>query len=138
MHRDVVATFGQVVDLVFVDNVNDARIDLVVPTLRDATDLFTYLVDLLMKGLVRMYGGPDRRLDVEGLGVREFEAACRKLANAGVECRVAASVTDADARPGVWFAGGPGPRVEDHALVIWTSRTTYTLRFGLHHARPSD
>ena len=68
---------------VFLRNVNDAAIELSLGGVENNKDLFCFMVDLLCKGLVLMFGS-DNRVEVESLTLDDFGRLKKKLACAGI------------------------------------------------------
>ena len=86
--------------LVFVDNVRDFKMDLTIELLT-ARDLFEFLVDLLTKGIVLLFGNSKNSVELNALGPDEMAIVHKKLGNAGIELIV--DLSDAVPERGVRF-----------------------------------
>jgi len=71
-------------DFMFKRNVNDSIIELTLGGVENTKDLFCFLVDLLCKGLVLMFGH-ENRVEVDSLTQDDFLLVKKKMALAGVE-----------------------------------------------------
>lgn len=79
-------------DLMFRKNVHDRQMGLMLPELKDAKDLFLFLVDLFCKGIVLLYGhvanGTHMRVEIDQLTQEQLAVIKQKMSNAGVQCHV--------------------------------------------------
>jgi hypothetical protein len=71
-------------EFMFVRNVNNSIIELSLGGVENNKDLFCFLVDLLCKGLVLMFG-QNNRLEIENLTLEDFLALKRKMGLAGIQ-----------------------------------------------------
>lgn len=77
--------------LIFKHNVHNRPIDLTIPDLTSSKDLFMYLVDLLCKGLVCLYGRAENGKSVlmlDDLTLEQLEVVKQKLACAGISLHI--------------------------------------------------
>ena len=77
MHIDYFA------DFMFVKNINNAIIDLTLPTVDNNKDMFFFLVDLICKGLILLYG-INNKVDLDSLKIDDFVYIQKKLNLAGI------------------------------------------------------
>lgn len=99
---NVQVTADEAVELLFVDNVNDARVYLSLDGIDGVRDLFYFMFDLTLKGLVRLYGDGGRRLCLDQVTQEQFAVVAAKLRNAGIVCCLSVSPrADAPASPAI-------------------------------------
>ena len=90
--------------LVFIDNKNDVRLCMnIESSINTARELFEFLVDILVKGIVLLYGDETSRVDLGKLGPKELSVISQKLANAGITLLVDVNDQDVKLPPGVAF-----------------------------------
>lgn len=77
MEVDDFATF------VFEKNINNALIDLSLGGVENNKDLFFFLVDLMCKGLVMLFGN-DKKLELDLVSENDFDLIKTKMALAGI------------------------------------------------------
>jgi hypothetical protein len=77
MHIDFFANF------MFKENINDAFIELTLPEISSNKDMFFFLVDLLCKGLVILFG-IENRVELEHITLEQFEIIKKKMGLAGI------------------------------------------------------
>ena len=73
--------------MVFVQNKNDARIQFSLGdnhNLENASDIFFFFVDLLIKGIILLFGGGERSVVIGNLTAEDIGLLKRKFANIGV------------------------------------------------------
>ena len=85
--REASIGIDQLAEFVFVGNVRNARLQLNVPGIQGTRDLFYFLVDLLCKGLVLMFGA-NGRIMLDELTQEQFDQASARLLLSGVRCHV--------------------------------------------------
>lgn len=71
-------------DFMFVKNTNDAVIELTLPEVTNNKDMFFFLVDLVCKGLVLLFGS-NNRLEISSLGMEDFKTIKHKMGLAGID-----------------------------------------------------
>lgn len=69
---------------VFVGNRNNTSFVLNLPGIETSKDLFFFLLDLLCKGLVILYGKGQSAIDLMSIDLDQFRYVCGKLACAGI------------------------------------------------------
>jgi hypothetical protein len=73
--------------LLFKHNINNAKIDITIPELRNAKELFLFLLDLLCKGLVYMFGAIEHGKSsvlLDDITMEQLEFAKQKMKCGGV------------------------------------------------------
>ena len=131
--------------LIFVETPCSASIELSLPSLGCARDLFFMLLDLFIRGLLLLYGGSDAARD--GIAVHEItsdqiDTLDSKLRVAGVRCRY----TTGDARgAGAWtnvdelMDAEPGLPLGSYRLEAQARGRLHTMWFELeHNVRPGS
>lgn len=84
--REIDVDIDALADYVFVGNRNNKSFILnLPPCIETPKDLFFFLLDLLCKGLVLLYGNGERGVDLRTLDQSRFQHAAQKLRCAGVE-----------------------------------------------------
>lgn len=71
-------------EFVFVKNVNDVLVELSLGGVEDNLDLFCFLVDLMCKGLVFLFGGSSKKVELDTLSMQDFEKIRHKMSLIGV------------------------------------------------------
>jgi hypothetical protein len=77
MHIDFFANF------LFKENINNAIIKLTLEEIKNNKDLFFFLVDLLCKGLVMLFGN-NNKVELESLSIDNFQIIKQKMSLAGI------------------------------------------------------
>lgn len=133
------ATIGvhDLADLLFLRNARGRRIELRVPALRGTKDIFYFALGLLCKGLVLLHGGGGgggggehgpARVVIDDLDADALADVTRKLAAAGIDCRV-------DVRPRESPSddeAAPAPPIVDHARALPEDEPLERYRFTLN------
>lgn len=124
------------IELIFVDNVNDAKLELSLDGIETTRDLFYFIVDMAFKGLVRLFGDANRRICIDSITRDQFGQVVRKLRNAGIVCDLLIEPNDGLRAPGIDAlnqcieASAP---LSEYSLHMFTSSYLYTIRFHLSH-----
>jgi hypothetical protein len=82
LHVDDLAPF------VFQQNPVGRKIVLSLDGLESSKDLFFFILDLLCKGLVLMYGIEGQKMDLTRIDSTMFQNACKRMACAGIDVRL--------------------------------------------------
>ena len=121
---------------VFLRNVNDAVIELSLGGVESNKDLFCFLVDLLCKGLVLVFGS-NNRVELESMNLCDFELIERKLACAGIKVHLTVLENSDGDIAGINMHelndipdDSPLP---DFTLKLTSSTYIYHIRFTLGH-----
>lgn len=93
MEVDDFATF------VFKRNINNAIIDLSIGGVEHNKDFFLFLVDLVCKGLVLLFG-ENNRVELDNITLDDFNSIRKKLLCAGIDVDLKVEVNDGDI-PGI-------------------------------------
>jgi hypothetical protein len=72
-------------EFVFVKNVNDVLVELSLGGVENNLDLFCFLVDLMCKGLVFLFGGPSKKVILDSISMQDFEKIRHKMSLAGIK-----------------------------------------------------
>ena len=92
MSRKLDVSLDDLPRLVFVDNSRDMKLALTMDNVENSRDLFQFLVNLLTRGIVLLYGRGSQSVSLDTLGAVEIETLKRKLSNAGIELLI--DITD--------------------------------------------
>lgn len=82
---DVDMHINDLVELVFLKNVNNTKIELTLGGVENNKDLFCFCLDLFCKGLVLLFSEDGKRVFVEDMTHEQFELVRQKLACAGIK-----------------------------------------------------
>ena len=131
------ATVSQLPHLIFCGNEVDAKLDVKLGGLSDAKDLFHFWLDILTKGIVMLYGGPERRVSLGDLGADRIQKLAQKLANAGVVLKVVSEpVSEEGSPPSVSFdVKGPAHLLSSYFFCINSADSLIRISFDLMPAR---
>ena len=137
--------------LIFVDNKNDVKVSLNAESdaLRTTLDLFQFFVDLLIKGIILLYG-ENGSVNLGDLSLDNLEFLTRKLRNAGISLRFESQDHEdfdqgegGQPQPGVFFetVDGKDPndqrnKLEDYRLKLRDLKKTMTVSFALMGVSP--
>lgn len=75
---------NQLAYFIFMQNTNDAIVELSLENVETNKDLFFFCLDLFCKGLVLKYGTGSSHVEIGSLQMEDFEYIQRKLQNAGI------------------------------------------------------
>lgn len=134
------ANVDQAIELIFVENSNDARVDLVLEAIQDTRDLFYFLMDMTLKGVVRLFGQGERRVLLDSISIDQFQVVAKKMRNAGIVCRldvIPMETSDERTVPRIDMDNRDVPA--DAPLTAYSARFCVpghdlVLSFGLGHA----
>lgn len=122
----------------FKDNINDAIIELQLGGVENNKDLFCFLVDLLCKGLVIMFGEPGKtRLELEKLTEEDFHVIQRKMALTGIDVELYVK-PNLDNEPAsvnlreIEFLPNDAP-LSDFVFRVTSSSFIYRIKFNIVH-----
>lgn len=71
-------------DFLFVKNTNDSIIELTLPEIENNKDMFFFLVDLVCKGLILLFG-TNNKVDIESIKIDDFKIIKKKMNLAGIK-----------------------------------------------------
>ena len=116
--------------LVFIDNVKNFKMDLTIELLT-ARDLFEFLVDLLTKGIVILFGKEKKSVELNALGAEEMEIVYKKLSNAGIELIVDISPPAPDLGVHFRMLHPDTAALSSYRLVMNDANRSVSIGFGL-------
>ena len=124
----------QLVDIVFLKNVNNNRIDLALQGIEHQFDLFCFCTDMLTKGLVKMYG-TNNALNLDSITHDQFEVAKKRMACAGVKVMIDAHPHNENNSFGVFFPkqhlDDPFDDLTKYAILIHSANADMKISFEL-------
>lgn len=143
--QHVEATLEALVEYLFLNNKNDSKVFLNIPYgddgVRNNHDLFMFFVDMLIKGLVLLYGNEERKVPLDNLTREQLEYVQQKMKNAGVELKVniapvvippesEAPPQPLNLRPCI--IKGETDELMDYKLRVVSNNIEYTIQFELN------
>lgn len=139
MHQ-VEATLHDLVEFMFLHNKNNTKVLLNLPygedAIRNNHDLFVFLLDMLCKGLVLLYGDQDRKVPIESLTQEQLAHVTQKLKNAGIILKVdiipiemVDGATIMSMKPSIYK--GATEELKDYKMRLISKSVEYTIRFEL-------
>lgn len=108
--------------LIFFDNINDKKLSLILDNLSDAKELFQFLVTILTKGIVLLFGKGSSTVSLDTLGQQELTTLKKKLGNAGIKLLIEFEERDSAVDVGVVFI--TNEESEPHRLEDYKMRIT--------------
>ena len=84
MQHGIELEVEDLINVVFVKNVDNVRIDIALQGIEHQYDLFCFCSDLLTKGLVKLYGA-DNALNLDEISHDQFTFVQKKMACAGIQ-----------------------------------------------------
>lgn len=122
-------------NFLFIQNKNDAVIELNLGGIKNTFDLFCFLLNILCKGIVLMFSPDTMKFDIDSITSEQFAVATTKLANAGILCDVDVSSNSTNKTASVNFDSIDDNKTElkDHAAVITTADKILKITFRLKH-----
>lgn len=124
----------------FLDNINDAKISIQLgdSNVKTAKDLFFFFVDLLIKGIVLLFGGGEKSVLIDDLSHDDIKLLVKKFANIGLALNV--DITPRTKSPGEVPApeknivyelceGGTDDRLEAYRLRLLNAASTIRVSF---------
>jgi hypothetical protein len=114
-------------ELIFQKNVNDASIYIDLSELKNPKDLFFFMVHLMCKGLVLIYGN-NGRVNFDELTLEGFANIKSKLRCIGIDCIL---TTDnlTHAPHGITYSGLESTLLSDMKLHVVMPHISYTIHF---------
>ncbi len=129
MEVDDFATF------LFKRNINNAIVELSLGGVENNKDLFLFLVDLVCKGLVLLFG-EENRVELDNVTSDDFNMIRKKLSCAGINVDLMVEINDGDI-PGINLYEieniAEDTPLEQFKFKITSISYVYTLRFKLVH-----
>jgi hypothetical protein len=122
----------EAVEFIFKGNTNNQKVLLNIPNLEKGYDLFLFLVDVLCKGLVILYG-LDGRVRVDQITPDQIAVIKQKLYNAGINLVINTTCDQSERRKLVpYILTPPGAiNVEDYKLIIPSDGVKHEVQFNL-------
>lgn len=120
----------------FLENINNAVIELSLGGVESNKDLFCFLVDLLCKGLVLSYGF-DNRVEIDNLTFQDFQKIQQKIGCAGIQVHLEVKENTEGDIAGVNMY--EIDRIDDNAplydftLKLTSVNNIYHIKFSLSH-----
>lgn len=137
--QHVESTLQGLVEFLFLNNKNNTKVYLNLPSgedgIRNNHDLFVFLVDLLCKGIVLLYGDDQKRVPIETMTEEQTEYIISKLKNAGILMTVnVQQIETADnmtisMKPAIYK--GETDELEDYRLRLISKNIEYTIKFEI-------
>ena len=112
---------------VFIDNINDVRIDLTLPTLKTSYDLFCFFLNLVMQGILFYCGNG---IEVDDIPIETIQKIIDKLKNMSVLLHVTIQPKVGDQTCVSIMSKDKVYTISDYALFIHSKDKTYTLTFS--------
>ena len=120
-------------DFMFLKNTQDAIIDLSLGGIESSKDLFCFLVDLLCKGLVLLFGS-NGSVELESITENDFELVVKKMSNAGIKVMIEVKPNHTGRSLGIVFDEQANfPKLEEYFMDIIANDRIYHIRFELIH-----
>lgn len=129
--------------IMFIDNVNDAQIELSLGGIENNKDLFYFCLDLFCKGLVLLFGS-NNRVELDKLSIEQFEVVRKKMENAGVNVKLKLyqDIREEEEKVKVSVNISNIENLDDnldlkeYAFVVHTPSLVYNINFELFHNTP--
>lgn len=93
---DVDMHIDDLVEFMFLKNVNNTKVELMLGGVENNKDLFCFCLDLFCKGLVLLFSKDGTRVLVEDMTYEQFETVRQKLACAGIKAYLDVSENESD------------------------------------------
>lgn len=127
---DDLATF------IFIKNKNNAIIELSLGGVENNKDLFYFLIDLLCKGLILLFGN-NNRVDLEYISLDNFKIMQAKIELAGIETVLDIKMNTNNIIPGVNIRDielmNDNSKLEDFIFKVIDKNLIYHINFKLIH-----
>jgi len=121
---------SELAELIFLKNTSNSVINICLPSLNNAFELFAFLVNIVSQALV-LYCG--ETVDIAKVDASQIHEICKRLHFAGIHYRI-----DILPRPPPTINSGTyvmvqndGAKLEDHAFHIVTDTQLYVSRFAV-------
>lgn len=127
---DDLATF------IFIKNKNNAIIELSLGGVENNKDLFYFLIDLLCKGLILLFGN-NNRVDLEYISLDDFKIMQAKIELAGIETVLDIEMNTNNIISGVNIRDielmNDNSKLEDFIFKVIDKKLIYHINFKLIH-----
>jgi hypothetical protein len=135
-HQHVESTLHGLVQYIFIDNTDDAKVYMNLPHgehgIRDNHDMFVFCIDLLCKGLVVLYGDTPYSVCLESLSMNQIDFVKKKMANAGLLLKLDTSHVESETflmnRPRI-VKIDDDDKLTSYRMHITSSDIEYTIHF---------
>ena len=132
MHVDYFAEF------MFLKNINNAIIELTLPEIENNKDMFFFLVDVICKGLVLLFGR-DNKVELGDITLDNFRVVQQKMELAGIRVHLDVSPHDMDipiAKLNLQEIEETKPdnlKLSEYVFTIINTNMIYNMSFELFH-----
>jgi hypothetical protein len=123
---------------VYIENVNNARIDLNIHGLQDVKDLFCFCIDMMCKGLVHICSKTTKAvsIDLDSITNEQFSNVANKLSCTGIIVKLVVESNDTGMAPSVTMGDefndvSPPLLLKDYSFFITTIKNMYIINFDI-------
>ena len=126
---------------IFLEHPSNVSIDISMAdcNVNTSKDIFYFCMDLLLKGIVIMFG-KDNKVNVDEISREQFDVVNRRLSLIGIRCTLAAealeyplSTIEALSRIRNMYSLPEDLDLKDYAFEISSGNTLYRIKFDLFH-----
>lgn len=135
---EIEASVQELVELIFLKNRDDSKIYMNLPYgesgIRNTHDLFIFLIDLLSKGLVLLYGNENKTVSLECLNFENLSHVKKKLLNAGIQLDIQTKEAinmGVPIRPCIIKDGDDNDDLKNYYLRLVSQHMEYNVSFKL-------
>lgn len=132
MQLNVEVELQDLAELIFIKNVNNARIYIDLSCFTTTKELFFFLVHLLCKGLVVMYG-TNNRIEIDDVSFEQYSHISNKLRCIGVNCILAQEQVTNTKLSCTTFCNTHCQNLKDMYVSILSQTNQYKISFQLIH-----
>jgi hypothetical protein len=147
LYRDVEMEVNDLADFMFKRNVNNVVLDLSLGGIENNKDLFFFILDLFCKGLVLLFGGEQKSVDVDSITLDDFGTVKEKMGCAGININLAYYPNDIELQDGEVVEmskrallnldeinNAPDNKpLEEYVFKLLTIKNQYIISFNLIH-----
>jgi hypothetical protein len=134
---EIEASVQELVEVIFLKNRDDSKIYMNLPYgesgIRNTHDLFIFLIDLLSKGLVLLYGDENKSVTLDCLNFENLNYVKRKLLNAGIQLDIQTKEAinmGVPVRPCI-IKSDDNDELENYCLRLVSQHMEYNVSFKL-------
>lgn len=119
---------------IFKENIKHKAIYLDLEKLNGVKDLFYFLIHLLCKGMIELYG-ENNSISIDELDEERVYQINLRLRCIGIKVHIMSEVLD-EPRVGVFYKTPNSEKIADYQLLMYTRLVKHTLWFDVFHYVP--
>lgn len=128
---------NDLVEFLFIANVNDAKIEMSMDGIENNKDMFMFCLDVFCKGLVILHGKGNKSVELDKVSMEDFNVVRKKMMNAGIDVQLEIDASKKSEVSSLNFdiisSLPDNLDVDKYHFEVCSPTGTYVIRFKLFH-----